>query len=75
TGFEPAASSSRTKRATGLRYIPKDFSAVNVLVKIKMNKFFGMAFRYAVEYFFIQQATILLVPLSAGYYWFRKQRS
>ena len=23
TGFEPAASSSRTKRATGLRYIPK----------------------------------------------------
>ncbi|GAA4457085.1 recombinase family protein [Rurimicrobium arvi] len=24
TGFEPAASSSRTKRATGLRYIPKD---------------------------------------------------
>jgi hypothetical protein len=22
TGFEPAASSSRTKRATGLRYIP-----------------------------------------------------
>ena len=25
TGFEPAASSSRTKRATGLRYIPKMF--------------------------------------------------
>jgi hypothetical protein len=24
TGFEPAASSSRTKRATGLRYIPID---------------------------------------------------
>jgi site-specific DNA recombinase len=24
TGFEPAASSSRTKRATGLRYIPKE---------------------------------------------------
>jgi len=23
TGFEPAASSSRTKRATGLRYIPR----------------------------------------------------
>ncbi len=23
TGFEPATSSSRTKRATGLRYIPK----------------------------------------------------
>ena len=23
TGFEPAASSSRTKRATGLRYIPQ----------------------------------------------------
>jgi hypothetical protein len=24
TGFEPAASSSRTKRATGLRYTPKN---------------------------------------------------
>ena len=25
TGFEPAASSSRTKRATGLRYIPQNW--------------------------------------------------
>ena len=29
TGFEPAASSSRTKRATGLRYIPKNLSGKN----------------------------------------------
>src|SRR5687767_14898663 len=28
TGFEPAASSSRTKRATGLRYIPKNFKQI-----------------------------------------------
>jgi hypothetical protein len=31
TGFEPAASSSRTKRATGLRYIPKN-------IKISWNE-------------------------------------
>ncbi len=29
TGFEPAASSSRTKRATGLRYIPKTDNKYN----------------------------------------------
>ena len=29
TGFEPAASSSRTKRATGLRYIPQLIIVLN----------------------------------------------
>ena len=33
TGFEPAASSSRTKRATGLRYIPKIYPAPNAECK------------------------------------------
>ena len=32
TGFEPAASSSRTKRATGLRYIPKNADVVKVRI-------------------------------------------
>jgi FKBP-type peptidyl-prolyl cis-trans isomerase FklB len=30
TGFEPAASSSRTKRATGLRYIPKNLYTLHI---------------------------------------------
>ena len=37
TGFEPAASSSRTKHATGLRYIPYkkalDFCCALLLIK------------------------------------------
>ena len=36
TGFEPAASSSRTKRATKLRYIPKyQFIIIHKAIKIK----------------------------------------
>gem|GEM_PF-2327262 len=31
TGFEPAASSSRTKRATGLRYIPQNCKDISCL--------------------------------------------
>ncbi len=34
TGFEPATSSSRTKRATGLRYIPKKIKTPSVLGEI-----------------------------------------
>jgi hypothetical protein len=30
TGFEPATSSSRTKRATGLRYAPNKWKTVNL---------------------------------------------
>ena len=36
TGFEPAASSSRTKRATGLRYIPCIHKTENVPVFSKL---------------------------------------
>lgn len=38
TGFEPAASSSRTKRATGLRYIPCLFDETAYLVSKPENK-------------------------------------
>ena len=36
TGFEPAASSSRTKRATGLRYIPNNFYKIKSLQIIEL---------------------------------------
>ncbi len=36
TGLEPAASSSRTKRATGLRYIP--FGAAKLMLSSKFYK-------------------------------------
>ncbi len=40
TGLEPAASSSRTKRATGLRYIPKIFGQRKyVFPKTRMQKY------------------------------------
>ena len=39
TGFEPAASSSRTKRATGLRYIPMGKAKINIY-KISFNNQF-----------------------------------
>ena len=39
TGFEPAASSSRTKRATGLRYIPKMNRKIILICLIKQYKF------------------------------------
>ena len=32
-GFEPTASSSRTKRATKLRHTPKDYGSLAVLLK------------------------------------------
>ena len=35
TGFEPATSSSRTKRATGLRYIPKIYFMTDLEKKSK----------------------------------------
>jgi hypothetical protein len=47
TGFEPAASSSRTKRATGLRYIPKATKVrcaaflQNILHKYRLYKTFS----------------------------------
>ncbi len=40
TGFEPAASSSRTKHATGLRYIPKIYG------KVKENCWVSKSFSY-----------------------------
>ena len=44
TGFEPATSSSRTKRATGLRYIPK-IGRANVAKTRDSAK--RMGFRYS----------------------------
>ena len=43
TRFELAASSSRTKRATGLRYIPNPFNCVEPFgLRCKITHFFDM---------------------------------
>gem|GEM_PF-6791723 len=47
TGFEPAASSSRTKRATGLRYIPRElwlFRAAKVIISLICKSIFNEYF-------------------------------
>ena len=66
TGFEPAASSSRTKRATKLRYIPFAYLTIIIQTWRKSKPFFKKIF---ISKPFYKSADLLVIASSSWYNW------